>query len=94
MGGAADTLATVGVDGVRVVMCHYGLRVWPGMRRKAIALCGHSHGRLPGTSMSLDAGVDCKGFAPVAWTASAADCGPCLSIPTRGRSRRLAGGEA
>jgi len=33
------------------------------MRRKAIALCGHSHGRLPGTSMSLDAGVDCKGFA-------------------------------
>jgi len=58
-------LATVGVDGVRVVMCHYGLRVWPGMRRKAIALCGHSHGRLPGTSMSLDAGVDCKGFAPV-----------------------------
>ena len=58
-------LATVGVDGVRVVMCHYGLRVWPGMRRKAIARCGHSHGRLPGTSMSLDAGVDCKGFAPV-----------------------------
>lgn len=58
-------LATVGVDGVRVVMCHYGLRVWPGMRRKAISLYGHSHGRLPGTSISLDVGVDCWGFTPV-----------------------------
>jgi calcineurin-like phosphoesterase family protein len=35
------------------------------MRRKAIALYGHSHGRLPGNSMSLDVGVDCRGFAPV-----------------------------
>ncbi len=58
-------LATVGVDGVRVVMCRYGLRVWPGMRRKAIAIYGHSHGRLPGNSMSLDFGVDDWGFAPV-----------------------------
>ncbi len=31
-------LATVGVDGVRVVMCRYGLRVWPGMRRSHSAL--------------------------------------------------------
>jgi calcineurin-like phosphoesterase family protein len=58
-------MATTSVDGVRIVICHYGLRVWPGMRRKAIALYGHSHGRLPGNSMSLDAGVDCWGFAPV-----------------------------
>lgn len=58
-------LATTSVAGVRVVMCHYGLRVWPGMRGKAIALYGHSHGRLPGTSATLDVGVDCWGFAPV-----------------------------
>ncbi len=58
-------MATTSIDGVRVVMCHYGLRVWPGMRRKAISLYGHSHGRLPGASMSLDVGVDCWGFTPV-----------------------------
>ncbi len=61
-------LASVGIDGMRAVMCHYGLRVWPGMRRKAISLYGHSHGRLPGTSMSLDVGVDCWGFTPVTLT--------------------------
>ena len=61
-------LASVGIDGARVVMCHYGLRVWPGMRRKAISLYGHSHGRLPGTSMSLDVGVDFWGFTPVTLT--------------------------
>lgn len=58
-------VAETSVEGIRVVMCHYGLRIWPGMRRKAISLYGHSHGRLPGTSMSLDVGVDCWGFTPV-----------------------------
>ena len=41
-------------DGQRAIMCHYGLRVWPGMQRGAISLYGHSHGRLPGSSLSLE----------------------------------------
>lgn len=53
--------------GVQDVWCsHYAHRVWPGMRRGVIHLYGHSHGRLPGTSMSADVGVDCFDFRPVA----------------------------
>ena len=70
-------LATVGIDGVRVVMCHYGLRVWPGMRRKAISLYGHSHGRLPG---DLDV-ARCRrrllGFHAGGLTTSSGACGRC-----------------
>jgi calcineurin-like phosphoesterase family protein len=58
-------MAHISIAGVRVYMCHYGLRVWPGMRGKAISLYGHSHGRLPGNARSLDVGADCWGFAPV-----------------------------
>lgn len=58
-------MATTSVAGTRVVMCHYGLRIWPGMRGGAISLYGHSHSRLPGNSRSLDVGTDCWGYAPV-----------------------------
>ncbi|WP_245313351.1 metallophosphoesterase [Bradyrhizobium sp.] len=49
----------------RVVACHYGLRVWPGARRGALHVYGHSHGRLPGNSLSTDVGVDCWDLRPV-----------------------------
>lgn len=58
-------IAETTVDGQRIVMCHYGLRVWRGMRRGAIHLYGHSHGSLPGSSRSLDVGVDEWSYAPV-----------------------------
>lgn len=58
-------LREISVDGRRLCLCHYGMRVWPGQRRGALHLYGHSHGRLPGTSTSLDVGVDCWEFRPV-----------------------------
>ena len=58
-------LAEVVVDKTRVIMCHYALRTWPGQRKGAINLYGHSHGRLPGTSQSADVGVDVWGYVPV-----------------------------
>jgi calcineurin-like phosphoesterase family protein len=71
----ADTLAmgwaSVGqireikVDGQRLVLCHYGMRTWPGSKRGSIHLYGHSHGGLPGGRQCLDVGVDCWGFRPV-----------------------------
>jgi calcineurin-like phosphoesterase family protein len=71
----ADTLslawASIGqirqivVDGQKIVLCHYGLRTWPGSRRGALHFYGHSHGTLPGNSQSLDVGVDCWDFRPV-----------------------------
>lgn len=63
--GVQPHVWNVSVDGVRIVCCHYGLRVWPGMRRGAIHLYGHSHGKLPGNNASLDVGVDCWDFRPV-----------------------------
>lgn len=61
----AVQMGGVVVDGIRIVMCHYGLRVWPGMHRGAIMLYGHSHGRLPGSRTTLDVGVDAVGYAPI-----------------------------
>ena len=58
-------MAQVTVEGVRLVLCHYGLRTWPGARRGALCLYGHSHGNLPGWRNTLDVGVDSWGFRPV-----------------------------
>ena len=58
-------LAFVSIDGTRCVLCHYALRSWPGIRRGALMLYGHHHGRLPGNSQSMDVGVDVLGFTPV-----------------------------
>lgn len=55
------------VDNQTLVLCHYGLRTWRNMRRGAVQLYGHSHGRLPGTRQSIDVGVDPMGYAPVTW---------------------------
>lgn len=51
-------------DGTRIVMLHYGMRVWPGMHRGAIHLYGHSHTKLTGTRQCIDVGVDNFGYAP------------------------------
>lgn len=53
------------IDSQRVVLCHYAWRTWPGIRRGALMLYGHNHGRLPGNSQSMDIGVDVLGFGPV-----------------------------
>jgi calcineurin-like phosphoesterase family protein len=58
-------LTEVTVDGTTFVLSHYGLRTWRNMRRGAVQLYGHSHGRLPGTSQCLDVGVDPMGYTPV-----------------------------
>lgn len=58
-------LLVVNDQGTRIVAGHYGMRVWPGQRRGAIHVFGHSHGRLPGNSMSTDVGVDCCNLRPV-----------------------------
>lgn len=52
------------IDGSRVVFCHYALRSWEGIRKGALQLYGHHHGRLPGNTQSMDVGVDVFGFAP------------------------------
>lgn len=55
----------ISVEGQRVILFHYGQRVWNGMRYGALQFFGHSHGRLPGCRASLDVGVDSWGYTPV-----------------------------
>ncbi len=42
----------------RIVLCHYGMRVWNGVHYGAWQLYGHSHGNLPGDAQCMDVGVD------------------------------------
>lgn len=58
-------IAFTSIDGARCVLAHYALRSWPGIRKGALMLFGHHHGRLAGNSQSMDIGVDVMGWAPV-----------------------------
>ena len=57
-------MRTIGAGRQRIVLCHCGLRTWPGYHRGALHLYGHSHGRLPGNSRSLDVGVEAWDYRP------------------------------
>lgn len=61
-----DALVEVSLNGQRIVLCHYAMRVWNQSSRGAWHLYGHSHGRLPnlGNSLSMDVGVDTNDFRP------------------------------
>ncbi|MCQ1855887.1 metallophosphoesterase family protein [Neorhizobium galegae] len=56
-------MAEAHVDGERVTLCHYGMRVWPASHHGSWHFFGHSHGRLPAYSRSRDVGVDCPDVA-------------------------------
>jgi calcineurin-like phosphoesterase family protein len=58
-------IAYTSIDSQLVVLCHYAMRTWPRIRKGALMLYGHSHGRLPGNVQSCDVGVDVMGFSPV-----------------------------
>jgi calcineurin-like phosphoesterase family protein len=58
-------IAFTSIDSQFLVLAHYALRTWPKIRKGALMLYGHSHGRLPGNVQSCDIGVDVMGFAPV-----------------------------
>ncbi|MRI57174.1 metallophosphoesterase [Methylobacterium sp. DB1607] len=61
-----EQMREIVVDHRRIVLCHYALRSWRRIHGGAVHLYGHTHGRIPGTRNSEDAGVDAWGYAPVA----------------------------
>ncbi|MFT8246484.1 metallophosphoesterase family protein [Roseomonas sp. BN140053] len=65
---SSQAMAEIKVDGQRIVLLHYALRVWPRSHHGALHLYGHSHGNLPGDRQSLDVGVDCWDYRPVSLT--------------------------
>lgn len=64
---SSQPMAEISVGARRVVLLHYGMRVWPKCHHGSLHLYGHSHGTLPGDSQSCDVGVDVPawGYRPV-----------------------------
>ena len=83
------------LDGHRIVLCHYAMRVWNKAHNGSLMLYGHSHDSLPGNSQSLDVGVDCWGMQPVALSAKfwlewtrCQNTAARITISSQGRSKR------
>lgn len=46
------------IEGEKIIMCHFAMRVWNKSHRGAWMLFGHSHGTLEPMGKSVDVGVD------------------------------------
>ena len=57
------------MEGKKIVLCHYAMRVWPNSHHGDWHLYGHSHNSLKedNGSLSFDIGVDGWGFVPVSF---------------------------
>ena len=53
------------VDGQKIVLDHYPMRSWEGVRSGAIQLYGHVHNRIDVWPNSCDVGVDAWDYRPV-----------------------------
>ncbi|HJU17673.1 MAG TPA: metallophosphoesterase family protein [Stellaceae bacterium] len=62
---SVQSYAEIAVDGTALVLCHYPFRSWNGMKKGALDLHGHSHGRLKELPRQFDVGVDVWDFRPV-----------------------------
>ena len=57
--------AEIVVEERTLVLCHYPFRTWNGIRRGAVNLHGHSHGRPGPITRQYDVGVDVREYGPV-----------------------------
>lgn len=57
--------------GRRAVLFHYAVDSWQSSHT-SVHFHGHSHGKAPICPGRLDVGVDCTGFAPLAWAEAVA----------------------
>ena len=60
-----EGIREVSVERRHLVLCHYPMRSWPRAFRGSLHLYGHTHGRLAGTTQSVDVGVDVWAYRPV-----------------------------
>ena len=64
-----DSYHETTINGQRITMCHYAMKVWNKSHYGSWHLYGHSHGTLPDdpTSRSFDVGVDCHNYFPLSF---------------------------
>lgn len=61
---SVNDLLEVKDTGHRLVLCHYPLLTWPGVRHGALQLFGHVHGNFRGFKGCVNVGVDLWTYAP------------------------------
>lgn len=64
---ATHDMLEISVDGAKLILCHYPFLEWVGVYRGARHLHGHTHARIPPTSLRADVGVDAWNYRPVSW---------------------------
>ncbi len=66
---SSDFGREIEVDGQKITLCHYAMRVWDKSHYTAWDLYGHSHGSLPDDphALSIDVGVDCHNYTPISF---------------------------
>ena len=67
MGADAPRILEMTLEGQRLVICHYAMRVWPRSHHGSWQLYGHSHGTLAPVGLQWDVGVDNNDFRPVSF---------------------------
>lgn len=60
----ASGIEIVNFDGMKIVLCHYAMRVWERSHKGSGMVFGHSHDELPVVGRSFDIGVDGHDFFP------------------------------
>ncbi len=55
---SSQAYAEIKVEGMRLMLFHYAMRVWNRSHHGAVHLYGHSHNSLSGDSQCCDVGVD------------------------------------
>lgn len=57
----------IAVNGQKITLCHYALKVWNRSHHGTWHLYGHSHGSLPDDihSRSFDIGINCTNYFPL-----------------------------
>lgn len=55
------------VEGQKIMLFHYAMRVWHHSFRGSWHVFGHSHGRTPAYGKSVDVGVDVWDYTPVSF---------------------------
>ena len=55
---SSQAYAEITIEGTRLILFHYAMRVWNRSHHGAVHLYGHSHNSLPGDNQCCDVGVD------------------------------------